>query len=583
MDVDSNEVLLRGLSMPHSPRWYREKLWVLESGEGSLAVVDLERRTWQTVAQVPGFTRGVDFIGPLAFIGLSQVRESAVFSGIPLVQRLKERTCGVWVVNIETGQTVGFLRFESGVQEIFAVQILRGSCFPELLEWSDPRLAQSYVLPDEALQDVFLPTEKDLARSPAFHFQRGNDLYKKGKLEEAIADFEQCVALQPEFPNAQYHLGVALGDTEHYQEAAVYLEQVVQAEPEKARRRGKGRRTKACGRLPLRRSLLHRLPAGHHRLQHAHGLYGLGVSDRRFRLCIGFALSAARLGNRLSRDKLREHRQKEKRKTASQCQPAEPGVQQEDCRKEDRRPGRVKDRENCRAGDEVPELLEVARTIASAKGLSLAGVLTHAGHSYARRGESAIAAVAEEERAGAVRAAERLRAAGLSCPVVSVGATPTAMFARSLEGVTEMRPGVYTLMDLYQMAIGVCRREDIAASVLATVIGHNPRTGRILIDAGALALSQDKGAASLMEHVGFGWVCAEKGERLDGLYVAEVNQEHGMIASAKGAPPFERLPVGTRLRILPSHACMTAAPYAAYHVLDGGDEVVAMWDKATGW
>jgi uncharacterized protein (TIGR03032 family) len=234
MDIESNEILLRGLSMPHSPRWYREKLWLLESGEGSLAVVDLDRRTWQTVAQVPGFTRGIDFVGPLAFIGLSQVRESAVFSGIPLVQRLRERTCGVWVVNIETGQTIGFLRFEAGVQEIFAVQVLRGIRFPELLDWNDQRLAQSYVLPDKALVDVVLPTEEELAQSPAFHFQHGNELYKQGKLNQAIDAFRQCVALQPEFPNARYHLGVALGDAEHYEEASAYLEQVVQSEPEKA-------------------------------------------------------------------------------------------------------------------------------------------------------------------------------------------------------------------------------------------------------------------------------------------------------------------------------------------------------------
>jgi D-serine deaminase-like pyridoxal phosphate-dependent protein len=232
---------------------------------------------------------------------------------------------------------------------------------------------------------------------------------------------------------------------------------------------------------------------------------------------------------------------------------------------------------------ESPELLAVARAIAAQKGLSLAGVLTHAGHSYKRKGADAIAAVAEEERSGVVRAAERLRAAGFPCPVVSVGATPTAMFARSLAGVTEMRPGVYTLMDLYQMAIGVCRRQDIAASVLATVIGHNPRTQRILVDAGALALSQDRGAASLMENTGFGWVCSEKGERLEGLYVAEVNQEHGMIAAAAGAPPFERLPVGAHLRILPNHACMMAAPYERYNVVEGGDEIVATWDKARGW
>ena len=153
--------------MPHSPRWYQGKLWLLESGEGSLARVDLERRTWQTAAQLPGFTRGIDFVGPLAFIGLSQVRESAMFSGIPLVERARERTCGVWVVNIETGQTVGFLRFEAGVQEIFAVQVLRGMRFPELLEWNDERLAHSYVLPDDALADVVLRTEANQLPSAA--------------------------------------------------------------------------------------------------------------------------------------------------------------------------------------------------------------------------------------------------------------------------------------------------------------------------------------------------------------------------------------------------------------------------------
>jgi D-serine deaminase-like pyridoxal phosphate-dependent protein len=231
-----------------------------------------------------------------------------------------------------------------------------------------------------------------------------------------------------------------------------------------------------------------------------------------------------------------------------------------------------------------PEVLDIGRAIAASPRLSLLGVMTHAGHSYRRSGAAAIAEVAEEERAGVVRAAERLRDAGLPAPVVSVGATPTAMFARALPGVTEMRPGVYTLMDLYQLAIGVCGEQDIAASVLATVIGHNPRTGRILVDAGALALSQDRGAASLMEHTGFGWVCeAESGARIPGLYVAEVNQEHGMIASAAGAPPFARLPLGARLRILPNHVCMMAAPYDRYHVVEGGDEVIAVWDKATGW
>ncbi len=234
LDVETNEILLRGLSMPHSPRWHQNQLWVLESGEGSLAKVDLRRGAWQTIAQVPGFTRGIDFYGPLAFIGLSQVRESATFSGIPLVQRLKERICGVWVVHIETGQIVGFLRFEAGVQEIFAVQVLQGARFPEMLEWNDERLAQSYVLPDAALAEVKLPSEAELQHSPAFHFQRGMDCYRKGQLDEAITAFRRCVVLQPEFPNARYNLGIALGDAEQYTEALDHLQHVAAAEPERA-------------------------------------------------------------------------------------------------------------------------------------------------------------------------------------------------------------------------------------------------------------------------------------------------------------------------------------------------------------
>ena len=182
---------------------------------------------------MPGFTRGLDFYGPLAFIGLSQVRETAVFSGIPLVERLRERTCGVWIVHIESGETVGFLRFEAGVQEIFAVQVLPGIRFPELLEWNDERLAHSYVLPDEALALVKLPSPEELARSPAFHFQHGTKSYHEGKLAEAIAAYRECLRLDPAFPNARYNLGVALGDAEEYEEAMTCLEAVVEAEPER--------------------------------------------------------------------------------------------------------------------------------------------------------------------------------------------------------------------------------------------------------------------------------------------------------------------------------------------------------------
>jgi uncharacterized protein (TIGR03032 family) len=160
MDIETNQVLLTDLSMPHSPRWYNNQLYLLESGQGSLSVVERSATrhlplATRTLAHLPGFTRGLDFYGSLAFIGLSQVRESATFSGLPLLDRLgEERTCGVWVVHIETGQTLGFLRFESGVQEIFAVQVLPNTRFPEMLEWEDERLSHSYVLPDDALAET---------------------------------------------------------------------------------------------------------------------------------------------------------------------------------------------------------------------------------------------------------------------------------------------------------------------------------------------------------------------------------------------------------------------------------------------
>ena len=123
-------------------------------GRGNLAWVDLEKGQLQPVAEMPGFTRGLDFFGPLAFVGLSQVRETATFSGLPLTERLNERICGVWVIHIHTGETVAFLRFEEAVQEIFAVQVLAGTRFPEMLEWTDELVGHSYVLPDEVLPEV---------------------------------------------------------------------------------------------------------------------------------------------------------------------------------------------------------------------------------------------------------------------------------------------------------------------------------------------------------------------------------------------------------------------------------------------
>lgn len=153
LDVESGEIVLRGLSMPHSPRVYRDRLWVLNSGHGGLDTVDLKTGKTESVVRLPGFTRGLDFCGDFAFVGLSQVRETAVFSGIPITEQKIERQSGVWIVDLRSGRIVGFLRFSEQVQEIFAVQVLPGIRFPEIVADED-RLAGAFVLPDDALRQV---------------------------------------------------------------------------------------------------------------------------------------------------------------------------------------------------------------------------------------------------------------------------------------------------------------------------------------------------------------------------------------------------------------------------------------------
>lgn len=233
---------------------------------------------------------------------------------------------------------------------------------------------------------------------------------------------------------------------------------------------------------------------------------------------------------------------------------------------------------------EDPALVAIGRILRDG-GAELRGVMTHAGESYAVVGEEAHAAVAEAERAAAVAAAHALRAAGLPCPVVSVGSTPTAHAARDLSGVTELRAGVHVFFDLVQTGLGVCRLEDIALSVLTTVIGHQAARGWVLIDAGWMALSQDRGTASQAVDRGYGLVCDEAGQALPGLFVMQANQEHGIVALRPGSSAsLSDLPVGTRLRILPNHACATAAQHKSYHVVPATPGVpLAEWPRFGGW
>jgi D-serine deaminase-like pyridoxal phosphate-dependent protein len=210
-----------------------------------------------------------------------------------------------------------------------------------------------------------------------------------------------------------------------------------------------------------------------------------------------------------------------------------------------------------------PRLLEIAAVLEG----SLEGVMTHAGDSYNCTSTDGIRAVAERQ----------------PCPVVSVGSTPTATFAESFDGVTEVRTGVYVFQDLVMAGLGVCAIDDIAISVLGTVIGHQREKNWVLTDAGWMALSRDRGTASQKVDQGYGVVCDATGVPIDGLIVIDANQEHGIVARRDGgAIDFSRFPIGTRLRVLPNHACATAAQHCGYQVLRDGHPV-EVWERFGGW
>lgn len=229
-----------------------------------------------------------------------------------------------------------------------------------------------------------------------------------------------------------------------------------------------------------------------------------------------------------------------------------------------------------------PLLVQIGRDLHEG-GAELRGVMTHAGGSYDAAGAAALERAAEQERARTVAAAKSLRDAGLPCPVVSVGSTPTAHFARDLTGVTEVRAGVYVFFDLVMAGIGVCAIDDIALSVLTSVIGHQRNKGWILVDAGWTAMSRDRGTARQALDQGYGLACDATGKAYPDLIMIETNQEHGILALRPGSrATLPELPVGTLLRILPNHACATAAQHESYRVVSG-TAVTATWPRFSGW
>jgi D-serine deaminase-like pyridoxal phosphate-dependent protein len=228
-------------------------------------------------------------------------------------------------------------------------------------------------------------------------------------------------------------------------------------------------------------------------------------------------------------------------------------------------------------------MFEIARVLCH-PAVKFEGVATHAGHSYRASGPEQLRDVADRERFVVTMAADKLRAEGIAVGGVSAGSTPTALQFSSADGMTEVRAGVYMAGDLFQVGMGSLSLENVAVTVLATVISHNRRLNQIVVDAGGLALSKDRStAAGPGPDMGYGLVLDVLGNPIDsGLTIVDVHQEHGEIRFNSG-PTFERLPIGSKVRIVPNHICMTAAMYGQYTVVDGSDTIVDLWERTNGW
>jgi len=232
---------------------------------------------------------------------------------------------------------------------------------------------------------------------------------------------------------------------------------------------------------------------------------------------------------------------------------------------------------------EGSELIDIAKVIDENEGAELLGVMTHAGESYACNTPESRLNIARQERDRSLHAAQQLKQAKLPCPVVSIGSTPTAFAIDELNGITEVRAGVYTFFDLVMAGIGVCKQDNIALSVLSSVIGYQHEKGWVITDSGWMSLSRDRGTSNQAIDYKYGVVCDAEGQPIKNLVVSNANQEHGIVSKHfPSDEPLPDLPIGSLLRILPNHACSTSSQYEHYYVVDG-DQVIGQWQRTSGW
>jgi D-serine deaminase-like pyridoxal phosphate-dependent protein len=234
----------------------------------------------------------------------------------------------------------------------------------------------------------------------------------------------------------------------------------------------------------------------------------------------------------------------------------------------------------CGVEPDQPEALEIPRLINDAPNLRFAGILTHAGHSYHARSPEELLVIANHERDLMNSFAKRLREDGIDVPLVSVGSTPTITHVEHLDGVDEARPGNYIFFDAFQATLGSCSFDDCALTVLAAIVHRDSARRKVVLDAGAIALSKDRGPVEFDASCGYGHVLDLEGNDL-GLRVVSLSQEHGEV-SVEDERLLDTLRVGTRVRVLANHSCLTAAQHSYYDVLEGG-RVVDRWEIQRGW
>ena len=232
----------------------------------------------------------------------------------------------------------------------------------------------------------------------------------------------------------------------------------------------------------------------------------------------------------------------------------------------------------------APEIEDIARRLRNSY-VTIRGVMTHAGNSYNSASRGEITRYARLERDAVVSSAAMLDSLGVDAAIVSVGSTPTALYSDDMTGVTEVRAGVFAFFDLFMHGLGVCSLDEIALTVVTTVIGHQKEKGWIITDAGWMGLSRDRGTSGQRRDQGYGLVCRMDGTPFDDLIVIGANQEHGIVGTRNeadaGCAPL--VPIGTQLRILPNHACATAAQYGGYHLVGHGGDASAYWPRINGW